>query len=181
MKIYMHKNNIGRIRFHCSILGKRQSIVFDTGAPNTMITLKLAKDLGLKAISSKQYSVNIGGAVVKSVVAVLPEITIGSITIKDVRVLAGLNTPDWRDTILLGLNVANYFKYTVDRSVDGGFIDLDLSDRQAPTGSQRGKFNHLILSKLENGVRKSVFDVTPDPLISSEISIDDICRSNADI
>ena len=173
MKIYMHKNNIGRIRFPCEILGTEQTIIFDTGSPNTMITIKLAKDLGLKAVSRKQYSVNIGGTVVKSVVTVLPEITIGSITIKDVRVLAGLSSPNWHDTILLGLNVLNYFRYAVDRSIGGGFVDLDISDRKAPAGATREKFNHLILSKTEKGVRKSIFDITPDPLISSELSIED--------
>jgi len=94
------------------------------------------------------------------------------ITIKKVRVLAGLTNPDWRDTMLLGLNVLNYFRYTVDRTIGGGTIDLELSDRPAPAGSTRGKFDHIILSKPENGIKKSVFDITPDPLIAAEISIE---------
>jgi len=163
------------LEFICDVAGLEQNLIFDTGSPNTMITVRLAKDLGLKAVSSKIYDVNIAGRSVKCVVTVLPEMTIGGITISDIRVLVGLNASEWRDTMLLGLNVLNYFKYTVDRAIGGGTIDISISisKREAPAGSNRSKFNHLILSKLEKGVRKSVFDVTPDPLVSSELSIED--------
>ena len=178
MKISLDKDDISRIFFPCKVAGLEQTIIFDTGSPNTMVTLRLAKDLGLKAVSSKIYDVNIGGGVVKCAVAVLPEMTIGDITVNDVRVLAGLNAPEWRDTILLGLNVMNYFKYAVDRAVGGGTIDLNLSGRESPTGSSRGKFNHLIVSKTINGMKKSVFDVTPYALISSELSVESALLGN---
>ena len=178
MVIYLKKHDIGRLRFPCRVAGLEQNLIFDTGSPNTMITVRLAKDLGLKAITTKLYNVNIGGGTVKCVTTVLPEMTIGDITIKDVRVLAGLNTPEWRDTMLLGLNVLNYFKYAVDRTIGGGTIDLVLSGRESPIDSSRSKFNHLILSKIIKGVRKSVFDVTPDPLVSSELSIESALFGN---
>ena len=177
MEILLDKD-IGRIYFPCKVAGLNQNLIFDTGSPNTMITVRLAKDLGLKAISSKTYDVNIGGGVVKCAVAVLPEMTIGEITIKDVRVLAGLTTPEWRNTMLLGLNVLNYFKYTVDRTVGDGTINIDLSGRNAPDGSSRGKFNHLIVSKTTKGIKMSAFDVTPDPLITSELSIESALYGN---
>ncbi|MCL1844243.1 MAG: hypothetical protein FWF79_10565 [Defluviitaleaceae bacterium] len=45
---------------------------------------------------------------------------------------------------ILGLNVLNYFKYTVDRETDPGHIVLELNNRLAPRNSKRGKFNHLL-------------------------------------
>jgi len=74
---------------------------------------------------------------------VIPQVTLGSATISDVRVLAGLNEKSWKDTIILGLNVLNYFKYTINRETNPGHITLELNNRQPPSGD-RSKFNYLL-------------------------------------
>jgi hypothetical protein len=141
-KIELGKN-LNRIFFPCKIQNNEYSVLFDPGSPNTIITLALAQSLGLKAVGEKA-SVKIAGGTIPVVPVILPEISFGNITITDVKVLAGLNVKTWRRTIILGLNVLNYFKYTIDREKDHGYIEMSLNNKSAPEGSERGRFNHLL-------------------------------------
>ena len=137
------RTTLSRIYFPCEVNGDSHSILFDPGSPNTIITLQLAKSLGLQA-AGERTEIRITGAVVPVVPVVVPHITLGNIVISDVRVLAGLDVKIWRKTVILGLNVLNYFKYTVDRETDPGYIILELNERAAPDKSNRGKFNYLL-------------------------------------
>ena len=88
--------------------------------------------------------------------------TFGNITISDVRVLAGLDHKTWRNTIILGLNVLNYFTYTINRDIGSGFIDIQLGRMPAPANSNRSKFDHLIGNN-------SKYITNSDYLVTSDI------------
>jgi hypothetical protein len=118
-------------------------VLFDPGSPNTIITIELAKSLGLQAVGNKT-EIRISGATVPVVPVVVPQLTMGNVTIPEVRVLAGLDAKVWRRTIILGLNVLNYFKYTINRETDSGYIILEMNLRAAPRNSCKSKFNHLL-------------------------------------
>jgi hypothetical protein len=118
-------------------------VLFDPGSPNTVITLDLAKSLGLQAVGGKT-EIRITGSTVPVVPVIIPKITLGDTTISEVRVLAGLDAKIWRKTIIFGLNVLNYFKYTINRESDPGHIILEINGRVSPHNSNRSKFNHLL-------------------------------------
>ena len=132
---------ISRVYFRCTVSKETHTILFDPGSPNTVITLKLAKTLGLKARHSDITKIHISGSTVDVVPVVLPDLVMGSLRLTDVRVYAGLGT-GWGDTILLGLNVLNHLVYTVDRSDGSGFITLELN--QIAESSVQDIFNRLI-------------------------------------
>ena len=137
------RETLSRIYFPCKINGQSYRVLFDPGSPNTVITVELAKSLGLQAVGSKA-EIRISGSTVPVVPVIIPQISIGNMVISEVRVLAGLDAKIWRKTIILGLNVLNYFKYTVDRENDPGYIVLEMNGRAAPRSSDRRKFNHLL-------------------------------------
>ena len=137
------RKNLGRVLFPCSAGNKSCIALFDPGSPNTIITLELAKSLGLRS-AGEQTAIKLMGGTIPAVPVVLPEMTFGEIAIPEVRVLAGLDTKTWQKTIILGLNVLNYFRYGVDRETDPGHISLMLTNRPAPRSSKRSRFNHLL-------------------------------------
>ena|GEM_PF-1743997 len=173
METFTFEDNLSRLLLRCEVKQRRQTLLIDTGSPNTMITLRLAKQLGLKAISPQIHEVSIAGGLVRCVATVLPELSIGDITIHKIRVLAGLNSPLWRKHILLGLNVLNYFRYTIDRSINPGTVNLGINDRPAPHGASRSKFDHLITTQIVNGKKIRRFDTTPDSMLASEITVEE--------
>jgi hypothetical protein len=105
--------------------------------------VELAKSLGLKAVG-KQTEIRISGSVLPVVPVIIPQIIMGNTTVSEVRVLAGLDAKVWRRTVILGLNVLNYFKYTVNRETSPGYIVLETNGRTTPQGSHKSKFNHLL-------------------------------------
>jgi hypothetical protein len=141
-KIQLNKT-LSRVFFPCTIAGKNHLVLFDPGSPNSIVPLALASKLGLKSVGV-QTSIKIVGETVSVVPVVIPSITLGTTTISDVRVVAGLDAKVWKKTIILGLNVLNYFKYTVDRETDPGQIVLEMNGRVAPRSTGRSKFNHLL-------------------------------------
>ena len=143
MNVIQLRSTLSRIYFPCVIGGQTYRALFDPGSPNTVITLELAKSLGLQAAGGKT-EIRITGTTVPVVPVVVPQVTFGNITITEVRVLAVLDAKVWRKTIILGLNVLNYFKYTIDRESDPGYINLEMNGRDAPRNSNRNKFNHLL-------------------------------------
>ena len=128
---------ISRIFFQCSIGGHNQTILFDTGSPNTVITLELAGKLKLISKSSSMVKVHIANKSIDVVSTTLPDIKLGSLELKDVRVYAGLDK-SWGSTIILGLNVLNHLIYTVDRTKGSGFINIRLGNKS------KNNFNRLI-------------------------------------
>ena len=117
---------LSRVYFKCTVCDEKQTILFDTGSPNTVITLKLAKILGLKSVSSKKVKIHLAGRMVDVVPVTLPELTMGSLKLTNVRAYAGLDSK-WGNTVLLGLNVLNHLVHTVSRSSKSGFINLELN------------------------------------------------------
>jgi len=141
-KIQLHKT-LSRVFFPCTIAGKKHLALFDPGSPNSIIPLALASKLGLKSVGA-QTNIKIIGETVTVVPVVIPSIIFGTTTISNVRVLAGLDAKIWKKTIILGLNVLNYFNYTVNRETDPGQIILEINGRFAPQNTNRSKFNHLL-------------------------------------
>ena len=137
------RETLSRIYFPCKIGGQSYRMLFDPGSPNTVITIALAKSLGLQADGEKK-EIRISGSTVLVVPVVIPQISIGNTIISEVRVLAGPDAKIWRKTVILGLNVLNYFKYIVDRENDPGYIVLEMNGRVAPGRSGKSKFNHLL-------------------------------------
>ncbi|MDR2166415.1 MAG: retroviral-like aspartic protease family protein [Clostridiales bacterium] len=129
---------MSRVHFKCTIGGRTQRILFDPGASNTVITLKLAGELGLKSRASQLSKIYLAGDVIDVVPVVLPDLTMGTLRLANVRVYAGLGK-NWNNTVILGLNVLNHLIYTVDRSQGGGFITLGTNGEPPPN-----TFNRLI-------------------------------------
>ena len=66
----------------------------------------------------------------------------GCLPIKNVRALAALDSNEWNDIVILGLNVLNHMTYKIDRD-NRTFEWLESLTSNVP-GSERSKFNHLI-------------------------------------
>ena len=135
------RSKISRVQFRCTVHGISQIALFDPGSPNTVINLELARALGLKSYRSGMAKIHISGSTIDVVPVTLPELTMGSLNLTNVRAYAGLGK-SWGNTVLLGLNVLNHLVYTVDRSEGSGFINLELN--QAGTISEQDIFNRLI-------------------------------------
>ena len=154
--------SLSRIQFPCEVSNGKagfesieQTVLFDTGSPNSMVTENLVKRLGLKPINNKRYRVKVSGVEISLTPSVvIPMISFGEMVLKDVRVLVGLPDAEWQNTFLLGLNVLNFFAYKIDRSIGHGYIDITEGTRIAPKGTKRSRLNHLIM----NGR----FDIAPD-------------------
>jgi len=150
------ESEISRVYFECNVCGVKQTILFDSGSPNTVITLALANSLGLKAHRSKVTKVYIAGSAIDVVPVTLPLLTMGSLSLTDVRVYAGLDK-SWGTTVLLGLNVMNHIVYTVDRSEGSGFVQLELKNTNAD-------FNRLISADGRYYITNPDSPLTPNPL-----------------
>ena len=122
---------------HTSVCGLKQNILIDTGAPNTVITIALAAKLKLPPLSLKKSQIYLSRDILDVVQVILPELVLGTLRLRNVRVYTGLNN-DWGDTIILGLNVLNHLVYTINRTKGSGFINIQLRS------TAKNNFNHLI-------------------------------------
>jgi hypothetical protein len=111
---------------------------------------------GLSPAGTRRFSGKVAGQIFRNKPAVvIPEIKIPEcLPLKRVSAIASLQGDEWNEIIVLGLNVLNHLKYAVSRE-DSTFewIESLTSDVE---GSQKSKFNHLIL----NG-KYLLFDATP--------------------
>jgi hypothetical protein len=85
--------------------------------------------------------IHISGSTITVVPVTVPELKIGSLALKNVKVYAGLDK-NWGNTVLLGLNILNHLIYTVDRTEGNGFINIELNQNCA--GNEQEIFNRLI-------------------------------------
>ena len=123
--------------FSATINKIEQTIFMDTGSPNTIVTKSLAVQLGLKATKSSMGKIQLSGETIDVVPVVLPELKLGTMRLENVKVYAGLGN-NWKNAIILGLNVLNQLIYTVDRTKGSGFIDIQLGNKESAI------FNRLI-------------------------------------
>ena len=139
------EDDVSRVYFSCLVGNVMQKVLFDTGSTNTLITLELANYLGIKQAVGSASQIRLAGDTIKVAPVVVPNITLGDITINDVRVLTGISERKWRGIVILGLNVLNHFEYTIKRNSDGGgFINLELNEYAVKQNTDRDRFNHLI-------------------------------------
>jgi len=124
------EKEISRVYFSCTICDIPQTILFDPGSPNTVITTFLKNQLNLPS-SGDRTTLNISNEKITVDPVILPTLAMGNLTLNNVKVYAGLTTNKWRDIVILGLNVLNQLIYTVDRSDDSGFISIELSQKAA--------------------------------------------------
>jgi len=144
-----------RVRFMCEATGITQIILLDTGSPNTIITLDLANQLGLKSRRSDMAQIHLVGQKIDVVPVVLPNLVLGDLRLERVKVYAGLGL-SWGRIMLLGLNVLNQMVYTIDRREGSGFIEISLPENPAPDAFNRligrdGKYYIIDLEESENG------------------------------
>ena len=90
--------------------------IVDSGCANTLLPLWVAKACGGLPLPMIRM-VRVAGNTTKAQAFVIPEIEIGDFTLKSVMVLAADFQGELEDRMLLGPNVMNNWRFTVDRSV----------------------------------------------------------------
>jgi len=139
---------VSRIELNCEILGRRYKIWIDTGSPNSLVHSDFAERLKLTQHKGQTYSGKISGTEFRNKRAVtIPEINIpGCRSILNVRVIAALDGDEWKDIILIGLNVLNHLTYKIDRDPMPGTFEWLESLTSKVEGSSRTRFDHLIMN-----------------------------------
>ena len=144
--VKLNKNR-SRIEFPCKISGRNFIAWIDTGAPNTLVHSDTAKRLQLLPIVGRVYSGNIAGnSFEKKRALTLPDIeVIGCQPFKKVRAIAALEGDEWKDIIIMGLNVMNHLTSTLERCpLPGSFGWLESLVSTVP-GSRRARFDHVLI------------------------------------
>ena len=144
MNITKLTNNVSRVAIECTIFNDPFLIWVDTGSPNTLVSEKFIKRFGLAPVGTKRYSGKVAGVEFRSKASILiPQITFpGCLPLRDVRALAALESDEWDDIVVLGLNVLNHLTYKVSR--ENGTLEWLESLTSNIRGSDRSRFNHLI-------------------------------------
>ena len=147
MKSILLTNSVSRIEFLCNINEHRFYIWVDTGSPNTLISETVRVRLNLNP-NKERFSGNIAGDAFKNA----PSVTIPSINIQDklilnkVRAIVGLPAKDeWKDTIILGMNVLNHCTFMVDKTTLPYKFDCLESIHSKVKNSYREKFDHVLI------------------------------------
>ena len=136
-----------RIEMDCGVLGKRFLVWVDTGSPNTLVHADFAKRLGIPHIIGKTFNGKVAGKEFRKRPAVtIPELSVlGCHPLKNIRAITALEGDEWREIIILGLNVLNHLVYKIDRSpLPGTFEWLESLTSKVPN-SMRTRFDHLII------------------------------------
>ncbi|MCL2189786.1 MAG: retroviral-like aspartic protease family protein [Defluviitaleaceae bacterium] len=89
--------------------------ILDSGCANTMLPLRFAKKSGGLALPLKK-NINIAGNSGEAQGYIIPKIEIGGYVFTDVFVYAANYRNELSDKMLLGLNVINNLRYTIDRA-----------------------------------------------------------------
>lgn|GEM_PF-1064958 len=110
-----------RTRFECKFHVANTSEVFavetilDSGCANTMLPLRFAKKSGGIALPLKK-EINIAGNSGEAQAYIIPKIEINGYILTHIFVFAANYRKELYDKMLLGLNVLNNLRYTVDRA-----------------------------------------------------------------
>ena len=121
------KNVPHRILFSSYIFDKNSDIsksiqtMMDTGCYNSMIPIKRAMISGTPL--GMMRKIVIGANVIDTEAYIIDKLNVGSFTMRNVFMFAGTFKGELADTILLGLNVLNNWKYTVNRKES--FLDFE--------------------------------------------------------
>ena len=148
MKYILLTNSISRIEFEC-IINKQPFLIWvDTGSPNTLISEIVREQLKLDPNKGRRFNGNIAGGIFKNA----PSVTIPAINIqnkselKNIRAIVGLpNKDEWKNTIILGMNVLNHCTFMVDKTeLPYKFSCLE-SIHSRVEDSFRTKFDHVLI------------------------------------
>jgi len=108
-----------RLKFSSEIYETRNhskrsiTVMLDTGCYNSLIPINRAKAFGV-SINMKRHIV-IGANVIETEAYIIDTLRISDMEIKSVFMLAAAFKGELADTILMGLNVLNNWKYTIHR------------------------------------------------------------------
>jgi hypothetical protein len=118
-KVKLIQEEHHRLKFYstiyCSDISDMRAIpvMLDTGCYNSLIPLSRAKISGIP-IGMKRHIV-IGASVIETKAYVISRLEIGGLNMKNVFMLAADFKGELADTILMGLNILNNWKYTIHR------------------------------------------------------------------
>jgi len=148
VKSIVLRKNKARIAFHCTICGIPMTVWIDTGSPNTLVPADFVKRSGLTPIKGASFKGVIAGyAFEKRPAIMIPEIIIPNhYTIRNIRAITALDGKDFRNTVVLGMNVLNHGTTCIERDGDSGRFSFLPSLTSKIEGSERSIFNHLIIN-----------------------------------
>jgi hypothetical protein len=118
-----------RLIFQAKIYNKNENefntirIMIDTGCYNTMIPLQRAKTTGTPLGLTRP--IVIGASVMEAEVYVIDSLRIGGADLHNIYMLAAPFRGELADTILMGLNVLNNWKYIIHRK--GNIMEFEES------------------------------------------------------
>ena len=123
---------VSRIQTECTIQknGIFQSItvIVDTGCMNTLIDTKIASSYGEKL--PEKWSCNIGGRQVLTQAYYLDTLRFNTLSIKDILVFAAdFTETEWKNGMLLGLNIMNNWNYTINKNNGTMIISEDIFNK----------------------------------------------------
>lgn len=147
MSPILMKPNESRILFDCAVKGIFMTMLVDTGSPNTLVPFDFIERTKLTPVKNALFKGTIMGYTFeKRPAVVIPEIVLPNRQfLKNVRAIAALYGDDFRNTIILGMNVLNHGITRIEREGDSGTFDFLQSLTSQVEGSERSAFNHLII------------------------------------
>ena len=138
---------LSRVEIVARVNGEQFLVWIDTGSPNTLVPTDFTERLKLSPNKGKVYSGRIAGTLFSKRPSItIPKIVIsGCHPLRSVRAITALEGDEWKDIIIIGLNVLNHLTYKINRDPFPGTLEWLESLTSEISGSSRTRFDHLIM------------------------------------